>query len=234
MRRFGCTNGRKNGKDVLVATGEVVSSPAMTSLAPGQQQLVRIIVMQPGIRAQEQSYRLVIDELPDATSRAANPTAVHFLLRYSIPVFIAGNQSAPVSHDALSCEQSEIPATLRCFNAGNRHIRLSHLEALTADGQVVGSIKGPAGYVLPDKPPFCRLNTLHVTRSARCASISMMTTMPARYPCARSLLALLFWLPLMLSARTEPADTVQWLAITVNHAREASSGPAGWWIMRYG
>ena len=100
---------QKNGKDVLVATGEVVSSPAMTSLAPGQQQLVRIIVMQPGIRAQEQSYRLVIDELPDATSRAANPTAVHFLLRYSIPVFIAGNQSAPVSHDALSCEQSEIP-----------------------------------------------------------------------------------------------------------------------------
>ncbi|MEG4686299.1 fimbria/pilus outer membrane usher protein [Enterobacter cloacae] len=43
--------------------------------------------------------------------------------------------------------------------------------------------------------------------------------MPARYPCARSLLALLLWLPLMLSARTEgPANTVQWLAITVNHA----------------
>lgn len=155
---------QKNGKDVLVATGEVVSSPAMTSLAPGQQQLVRIIVMQPGIRAQEQSYRLVIDELPDATSRAANPTAVHFLLRYSIPVFIAGNQSAPVSHDALSCEQSEIPVTLRCFNAGNRHIRLSHLEALTADGQVVGSIKGLAGYVLPGQTALLPLK--HASRHA--------------------------------------------------------------------
>ncbi|MFK8880245.1 MULTISPECIES: fimbria/pilus outer membrane usher protein [unclassified Enterobacter] len=43
--------------------------------------------------------------------------------------------------------------------------------------------------------------------------------MPARSPCARSLLALLLWLPLMLLARTEgTADTVQWLAITVNHA----------------
>ncbi|EPT4022077.1 fimbrial biogenesis chaperone [Enterobacter roggenkampii] len=127
---------QKNGKDVLVATGEVVSSPAMTSLAPGQQQLVRIIVMQPGIRAQEQSYRLVIDELPDATSRAANPTAVHFLLRYSIPVFIAGN----------------------------RHIRLSHLEALTADGQVVGSIKGLAGYVLPGQTALLPLK--HASRHA--------------------------------------------------------------------
>ena len=38
---------QQNGKDVLTATDEVVSSPAMTSLAPGQQQLVRIIVMQP-------------------------------------------------------------------------------------------------------------------------------------------------------------------------------------------
>lgn len=44
---------QQNGKDVLTATDEVVSSPAMTSLAPGQQQLVRIIVMQPGIREQE-------------------------------------------------------------------------------------------------------------------------------------------------------------------------------------
>ncbi|MCI2292642.1 fimbria/pilus outer membrane usher protein [Enterobacter sp. I4] len=43
--------------------------------------------------------------------------------------------------------------------------------------------------------------------------------MPARYLCARLPLALLLWLPLMLSARAEStADTVQWLAITVNHA----------------
>ncbi|HAS1787169.1 molecular chaperone [Enterobacter pasteurii] len=140
---------QKNGKDVLAATEEVVSSPAMTSLAPGQQQLVRIIVMRPGLNEQEQSYRLVIDELPDAAARAASPNAVHFLLRYSIPVFIAGNQTAPVSRDALSCEQADTPATIRCYNAGNSHIRLSHLQALTASGQAVASIKGLAGYVLP-------------------------------------------------------------------------------------
>ncbi|MDH1127443.1 molecular chaperone [Enterobacter sp. GD03975] len=140
---------QKNGKDVLEATEEVVSSPAMTSLAPGQQQLVRIIVMQPGAHEQEQSYRLIIDELPDAASRAANPSAVHFLLRYSIPVFIAGSQTTPVSQAVLSCEQADIPATLRCYNAGNRHIRLSHLQVLTADGQVAAAVKGLAGYVLP-------------------------------------------------------------------------------------
>ncbi|WP_320721135.1 fimbria/pilus periplasmic chaperone [Enterobacter sp. 296B2] len=158
---------QQNGKDVLTATDEVVSSPAMTSLAPGQQQLVRIIVMEPGIREQEQSYRLVIDELPDETSRAANPNAVHFLLRYSIPVFIAGNQNMPVSRDALSCEQAEPPGTIRCYNAGNSHIRLSHLQALTASGQVVGAVKGLAGYVLPGQTALVTLKQAsHHTLSA--------------------------------------------------------------------
>ncbi|EOF9297622.1 molecular chaperone [Enterobacter bugandensis] len=158
---------QQNGKDVLMATDEVVSSPAMTSLAPGQQQLVRIIVMAPGIREQEQSYRLVIDELPDTTSRATNPNAVHFLLRYSIPVFIAGNQDMPVSHDVLSCEQAEIPGAIRCYNAGNSHIRLSHLQALTVSGQVVGSVKGLAGYVLPGQTALMTLKQApHHTLSA--------------------------------------------------------------------
>lgn len=158
---------QQNGKDVLTTTDEVVSSPAMTSLAPGQQQLVRIIVMDPGIREQEQSYRLVIDELPDAAARAANPNGVHFLLRYSIPVFIAGNQNTPVSRDALNCEQAETPGTIRCFNAGNSHIRLSHLQALTASGQVVGSVKGLAGYVLPGQTALVTLKQAsHHTLSA--------------------------------------------------------------------
>lgn len=148
---------QKSGQDVLVATDKVVSSPAMTALAPGQQQLVRIIVMQPDIREQEQSYRLVIDELPDSPSHSANPNGVHFLLRYSIPVFIAGAQNSPAGHDALSCEQADSPAVIRCYNAGKSHIRLSHLEALTASGQVAGSVKGLAGYVLPGQTALVKL-----------------------------------------------------------------------------
>lgn len=138
-----------NGKDHLTPTDEVVSSPAMTALAPGQQQLVRIIVLQPGVRQQEQSYRLVIDELPSPASHTAGRNAVHFLLRYSIPVFIAGAQQ-PDSHESdLRCEQLGSPAAIRCYNAGEHHIRLSNLQTLTAEGQVVNTLKGLAGYVLP-------------------------------------------------------------------------------------
>ncbi|WP_343646930.1 fimbria/pilus periplasmic chaperone [Enterobacter sp.] len=138
-----------NGKDVLTPTDDVVSSPAMTALAPGQQQLVRIIVLQPGVRQQEQSYRLVIDELPSHLPETAGRNAVHFLLRYSIPVFIAGAQSAGTRDNDLRCEQAGSPAAIQCFNAGERHIRLSNLQTLAADGQVVNTLKGLAGYVLP-------------------------------------------------------------------------------------
>ncbi|UNC51744.1 fimbrial biogenesis chaperone [Enterobacter huaxiensis] len=138
-----------NGKDVLTPTDDVVSSPAMTALAPGQQQLVRIIVLQPGARPQEQSYRLVIDELPSHLANAAGRNAVHFLLRYSIPVFIAGAHGTGSRETDLSCEQTDSPAAIQCYNAGDRHIRLSNLQTLTPEGQVVDTMKGLAGYVLP-------------------------------------------------------------------------------------
>lgn len=138
-----------NGKDVLTPTDEIVSSPAMTALAPGQQQLIRIIVLQPGARQQEQSYRLVIDELPSHNAQTHERNAVHFLLRYSIPVFIAGTQRDASSDGDLNCEQLTTPGAIQCYNAGEQHVRLSNVQALTADGQVAETVKGLAGYVLP-------------------------------------------------------------------------------------
>lgn len=155
IRVYGWT--QTNGKDLLTPTDDVVSSPAMTALAPGQQQLVRIIVLQPGTRQQEQSYRLIVDELPSQDAHAAERNAVHFLLRYSIPVFIAGTQHANSSENTLSCEQADTSAAIKCYNTGENHIRLSNLQALAADGQVVETLKGLAGYVLPGQTYVLKL-----------------------------------------------------------------------------
>lgn len=110
---------------------------------------MRIIVLQPGARAQEQSYRLVIDELPAEAPDASHRNAVHFLLRYSIPVFIAGTQAPRSNDSALRCEVASSGATIQCHNTSDHHIRLSNVQALAADGQVVETLKGLAGYVLP-------------------------------------------------------------------------------------
>ncbi|EKZ5287281.1 fimbrial biogenesis chaperone [Klebsiella aerogenes] len=140
---------QEDNKDVLRPTEKLISSPAMTSLAPGERQLVRIIVSQPGTSAKEQSFRLVIDELTNKALGSSNPNAVHFLLRYSIPVFITGREHKPASKDDVRCEQTKNIETIRCHNSGARHLRLSNLQALTAEERVVGSIPGLVGYMLP-------------------------------------------------------------------------------------
>lgn len=140
---------QNEGHDVLTLTDDVVSSPAMTALAPGQQQLIRVIVLKPSDHRQERSYRLVIDELPGAPVDPGSRTGVHFLLRYSIPVFIAGDATASGDESQwIACTQAD-DKQVWCHNHGVSHIRLSNLQALANDNQPAESVRGLAGYVLP-------------------------------------------------------------------------------------
>lgn len=135
------------GKDVLTLTNEVVSSPAITALKPGQQQLVRIVVLNPVVRPQEQSFRLVVDELPGTQPSDTDHTGVHFLLRYSIPLFIAAESNRSKEEAThLTCSQQN--ADIWCQNKGTTHIRLSDVQAIAENGQVTDTLSGLAGYVL--------------------------------------------------------------------------------------
>ncbi|MES0266179.1 fimbrial biogenesis chaperone [Citrobacter sedlakii] len=136
-----------DGKDVLTLTDDIVSSPAVASLEPGQQQLVRIVVLNPGLHAHEQSFRLQIDELPGLSAAGASHTGVHFLLRYSIPLFIAAEHNAALDDiSQLACAQQE--TDIWCQNCGTSHIRLSNVQALANDGRPIETLPGLAGYVL--------------------------------------------------------------------------------------
>lgn len=150
------------GRDVLTLTDKIVSSPAVASLEPGQQQLVRIVVLNPGLNPLEQSFRLQIDELPGLPSASGNHTGVHFLLRYSIPLFIAAEQRV-AQNDAAQLACAQQGTDVWCHNHGNAHIRLSNVQALTRDGRPVETLSGLAGYVLPGQRfrlPFKRPHRL--------------------------------------------------------------------------
>lgn len=74
-----------NGEDVLEPTEAVVASPPIVALASRVDYAVRVVRTSRQPVAAEEAYRLVIDELPDA-SRARSGT-VSLVLRHSIPVF---------------------------------------------------------------------------------------------------------------------------------------------------
>ena len=56
------------GEDTLVATRDLLVSPAVFTLAPGAQQLVRVALRRAPDPARELSYRLIIQEVPQAAA----------------------------------------------------------------------------------------------------------------------------------------------------------------------
>jgi fimbrial chaperone protein len=150
-----------NDGDQLEAARDLVASPPSLEIAPGQRQLVRIVRPQPATAAQERSYRLIVDELPAGSGSALNsqPLAapaqgLQFLLRYSIPVFVAPQgPAAPVPKQSdlrsLSAQLTVGAQThLSVANAGARRVRISQLVYEDSQGRRVMLVAGLLGYVL--------------------------------------------------------------------------------------
>lgn len=135
-----------DGEDRLVETREIVASPPMQSLAPGARQLVRIIRTVPAPSARESAYRLIVDELP----RPSKQPGLQFVLRYSIPVFLApASPTAPELHARLVAGPDG-EGLLEVTNAGQQHAQLADLAfARGKDGNAASVLPGLVGYVLP-------------------------------------------------------------------------------------
>jgi fimbrial chaperone protein len=134
-----------DGADSLTPTDDVVASPPQASLRPNTDYTVRIVrtVKQPV--AKEESYRLLVDELPDPTAGA--PATVNIALRYSIPVFFTapGGSAPKLSFDL---QQRANKPVIVVSNAGDRRIRLAKLKFTDGKGAVANFGDGLAGYVL--------------------------------------------------------------------------------------
>jgi fimbrial chaperone protein len=74
-----------NGVDQLVPTTDMVASPPAAKLLPGAQYTVRLVRTAKHPVEGEESYRLLIDQLPKLATRKG--TNVSFVVRHSLPVF---------------------------------------------------------------------------------------------------------------------------------------------------
>jgi len=134
-----------NGEEKLEPTDDVVASPPMASLAPKADYVVRLIRLAKRPIAGGESYRLLVDELPDP-SRLKNGV-VAIVLRYSIPVFFYPAEAASPKL-TWSVTQSVGKVQLSATNDGDRHVRLANLKLQAADGTSIMFGSGLAGYVL--------------------------------------------------------------------------------------
>jgi fimbrial chaperone protein len=137
-----------NGEELLEPTRDLVASPPMQTLPPGERQLVRLVRTKPISPASDTSYRVIVDELPAPNKEQQG---LQFVLRYSVPVFILPETPTPIApalHTRL-VEGEEGQAAIEIENNGSEHAQIADLVYTDASDKRDVVIPGLVGYVLP-------------------------------------------------------------------------------------
>lgn len=148
----------QNGEEVLEFVTDVAVSPPIVNLQHGQEQLVRVVRTTSRPLVVEESYRIVVDQIPTS---APGSTGLGFRLRFVLPAFFTpANTVASIDawtvephtlsvFDEATQETEEISGYLvTARNVGTRRMLVSDLQLRDAAGQLLGELSGPIGYVL--------------------------------------------------------------------------------------
>lgn len=114
-----------NGEDVLEPTSRVVASPEIMELSPGTDYTVRLVRLDRSPPAGEETYRVVVDEVPDAAARRNGMIA--FALRYIVPAFFFDSERRP-SRLSWHIEAVRNGRYLVARNDGDQRARVSDLK----------------------------------------------------------------------------------------------------------
>lgn len=153
---------QKGFDDQLEAQQQVVGSPPMATVEPGQRQLVRLIRRQPAPAGQEKAFRVIVDELLPERSQRDNDLGVQFQMRYSVPLFVYGSgATVPGKSQDRGEKGSAVGPDLRfrivqesgqrylyITNRGSVHARMSGA-SLKHGSANLDVAQGLLGYVLP-------------------------------------------------------------------------------------
>ena len=134
-----------NGQEKLEPTDDVVASPPSVTLAADGKYIARIVRVSKQPVVGEESYRLLVDQLPDLSQQKNG--AVNLMVRYSIPVFFgAANKKNPTVTWSYAVKGDKV--TLMAHNGGERRLRISALSVRDAKGKSISLGAGLAGYAL--------------------------------------------------------------------------------------
>ena len=121
-----------DGEEKLVPTDDVVASPPSVTLAPNGKSIARIVRVSKQPVVGEESYRLLVDELPDLSQQKNG--SINLQVRYSIPVFFgAANKKNPTITWSLAVKGDKV--TVMAHNTGDRRLRISDLKLRDGNGR---------------------------------------------------------------------------------------------------
>jgi fimbrial chaperone protein len=132
-----------NGVEKLEPTKDVVASPPALTIKEGANATVRIVRLSKSPIVAEETYRLLVDEIPPAPTKGTE--AVAFAVRHNIPVFFApAGLTTKVDWSAKAVKGG---IRITASNSGQRHIRVASLQ-MSGSGETDVYNNGLAGYAL--------------------------------------------------------------------------------------
>ncbi len=143
---------QEDNEDKLIDTEDLIASPPFINVPTDKRQVVRLVRFggQDAATAPcEQSFRVIVDELPDFTEEETRQ-GMNYVLRYSVPVFLINPKCANSAPQLRwTIVQSGDQAWLDVSNAGLQRAQLANVNFVAADGAKTVLAPGLMGYVLP-------------------------------------------------------------------------------------
>lgn len=136
---------QKDGVDSYTPATDVAVSPPISQLKPGGENMVRVVRTTKSPVKAEESYRLIVDELPNAARQKSG--TVTFVIRHSIPVFFSPHENRG-SDVAWNVQKKSGGYQVTVNNKGDKRMRVSDLALQSKGGTAVAQQKGLVGYVL--------------------------------------------------------------------------------------
>lgn len=139
------------GQDQLIPTDEIAISPPFLKLQPNDSYNLRVVRINPVPVSGEQTYRIIIDELPKPIDNRKVDQGVNVLLRSSLPLFVVNKDA--MTKLTWSIQQEQNNSSLIINNVGNRHALLSNLTLVdtTANKSYAIKVNTVNGYILAGK-----------------------------------------------------------------------------------
>lgn len=145
---------QQDGRNLYAEQGEVIGTPPIISIDPGQRQLVRLTRTALPAAVAEKPYRIVVDEIPVGRASATPGASVSFRMRYSLPLFSHSPRGdgkakppAPVPQISWRTGADAGGRFLEIHNRGAGHARLTDVSVVTGP-QKSPVAEGLLGYVL--------------------------------------------------------------------------------------
>ncbi|MGR9579712.1 fimbrial biogenesis chaperone [Pandoraea sputorum] len=135
-----------DGEDKLTPTDAIAASPPILRIEPGSSQIIRLVRVTNTPPATEQSFRLLVDELPEPGQPAQSGITIN--MRYSIPVFVAP-PTAPAKPDLrFTLKRIDGAWHLEADNLGGTRAQIGASSLVDAAGKTHPLTSGLLGYAL--------------------------------------------------------------------------------------